>query len=120
VEFELVADRPFKFSMFLPYRLGLGDVELQVVTRRTPDGRLEIEQQITNNTDPLEILEFNCRLLIPGQIRQQHFVTRLGKGIDRRIYVVHGADALGGEDLLLRAEQVNGRRVLNYRIKIDE
>ena len=120
IDFEVSADRPYKFSMFLPYRLGLGDVELAVVSRRTPDGRLEVEQKITNNTEPLEILEFNCRLVIPGQIRQQHFVTRLGHGEDQRIYVVPNADSLRGGQLWLRAEQVNGRRVLNYHWKVED
>jgi hypothetical protein len=120
VEFDVAADRPYKFSMLLPYRLGLGDVDLQVVTRRAADGRLEVEQQITNNTEPLEILEFNCSLFIPGQVRQRHLVTRLGKGEDKRVYVVHGAEALRDKELWLRAEQVNGRRVLNYQWKVEE
>jgi hypothetical protein len=120
VEFEVAADRPLKFNMFLPYRLGLGDVDLQVVTRWTPDGRLEVEQHITNNTEPPEVLEFNCSLFIPGQIRQRHLVTRLAKGEDQRVYVVHGAQALRGKELWLRAEQINGRRVLNYHLKVEE
>jgi hypothetical protein len=120
VDFEINADRPYKFSMFLPYRLGMGDVELVVTTRRTPDGKLEIEQRITNNTEPPEVLEFDCRLVIPGKVRQRHLVTRLGKGEDKRIYLIPGADSLKGETLWLRAEQVNGRRVLNYKWKVDE
>ena len=120
IDFEVAADRPYRFRMFVPYRLGLGDVELTVVSRRTADGRLEVEQHITNNTDPLEILEFNCSLFIPGQVRQRHFVTRLGKGEDQRFYVVPNADALRGKALWLRAEQANGRRVLNFHLKVDE
>ncbi len=120
IDFEVTADRPYRFSMFLPYRLGLGDVELTVVSRRTPDGRLEVEQKITNNTEPLEVLDFNCRLVVPRQIRQQHFVTRLGHGEDKRIYVVPNAAALRGGQLWLRAEQVNGRRVLNYHWTVEE
>src|SRR5579872_4210739 len=120
IDFEISGDRSYKFSMFLPYRLGLGDVDLTVVSRWTPDGRLEVEQRITNNTEPLEVLEFNCSLFIPGQVRQRHFVTRLGKGDDQRIYVVPNAEALRGKELWLRAEQINGRRVLNYHWKVDE
>ena len=120
VDFEVAADRPYKFSMFLPYRLGVGDVDLTVISRRTPDGRLEVEQHINNNTDPPEVLEFNCSLFIPGQVRQRHFVTRLGLGEDKRFYVVPNADALRGKEMWLRAEQVNGRRVLNYHWKVEE
>jgi hypothetical protein len=120
IDFEVTADRPYRFSMFLPYRLGLGDVDLAVVSHRTPDGRLEVEQKITNNTEPLEVLDFNCRLVVPRQIRQQHFVTRLGHGEDKRIYVVPNAAALRGGQLWLRAEQVNGRRVLNFHWTVEE
>ena len=38
IDFDIAADRPYKFSMFLPYHLGLGDVDLTVVSRWTPDG----------------------------------------------------------------------------------
>ena len=120
IDFEVSADRPYKFRVYLPYRLGLGDVDLKVTTRRLPDGRLEVEQRIINNTEPLEILEFNCSLVIPHQIRQRHFVTRLGKGEDQRFYFLPNADAPRGEELLLRAEQVDGQRVLNYRWKVEE
>jgi hypothetical protein len=120
VDFEVSADRPYKFSMNLPYELGLGDVDLKVASRRMPDGRLEIDQRIVNNTEPLEILEFNCSLFIPGQVRLRQFVTRLGKGEDQRFYIVPNADSLRGKELLLRAEQIDGRRVLNFHWKVDE
>jgi hypothetical protein len=120
IDFEIAAERMYKFTMFIPYRLGLGDVDLQVATRWTADGRLEVEQHITNSTEPPEVLEFNCSLFIPGQIRQRHFVTRLGKGEDRRFYVVPAAEKLRGKELWLRAEQINGRRVLNFHFKVEE
>ena len=118
IDFEVAADRPYKFRVYLPYRLGLEDVDLKVISRRTPDGRLEVEQRIINNTEPLEILEFNCSLIIPKQVRQRHFVTRLGKGEDQRFYYV--PDAMRGDELLLRAEQVDGRRVLTFKWKVEE
>jgi hypothetical protein len=118
IDFEVSADRSYKFRVNLPYRVGLGDVDLQVVSRRTSDGRLEVEQRIINNTEPLEILEFNCSLFIPGEVRIRHFVTRLGKGDDTRLYFVPNAKR--GQELLLRAEQVDGSRVLNYRWTVEE
>ena len=119
IDFEVAADRPYKFRVNLPYRVGLGDVDLKVVSRRLPDGRLEVEQRIINNTDPLEILEFNCSLSIPGEIRLRRLVTRLGKGEDKQIYIVPNSNALRG-DLMLRAEQVDGLRVLNFKFRVEE
>jgi hypothetical protein len=118
IDFEVSADRPYRFRVNLPYCVGLGDVDLKVTSRRTADGRLEVEQRIINNTEPLEILEFNCSLFIPGEVRLRHFVTRLGKGEDQRFYFVPNAKR--GQELLLRAEQVDGLRVLNYRWTVEE
>ena len=120
IDFDVSADREYKFNVFLPYRLGIGDVDLKVACRRRDDGRLEIEQRITNNTEPLEILEFNCSLSIPGQIRLRNFVTRLGKGEDQRFYFIPNADGLRGKELWLRAEQVDGLRVLNFKWKVED
>lgn len=119
IEFKISADRQYRFSIQLPYQLGLGDVDLQVTSRRTPEGRLEIEQRIINKTDPPETLDFNCSLFIPGQVRQRQVVTRLGQGEDKRVYILPNADQLRGRDLWLRAEQIDGPRVLNYHWKVD-
>ena len=87
--------------------------------RKKDDGSLEIEQTIINNTEsPTEVLNFSCSLYIPGRIRQKRFVTKLGKGKDRRIYVVPNADELRGKTLRIRAEQIDGRRVLNKQWKV--
>jgi hypothetical protein len=42
-------------------------------------------------------------------------ITRLGRGEDRKIYVLPDAESLRGKELWLRAEQVDGLRVLNYK-----
>ena len=120
IDFEISADRPYKFTVYLPYQLGMGDVTMNVSGRRANDGRIEIEQIITNTTEPLEVLDFNCSLFIPGQIRQKQVVTKLGKGQDKRFYHIPFTDSLRGKALWLRAEQIDGRRVLNYHWKVPE
>ncbi|HVV99587.1 MAG TPA: hypothetical protein VHB77_04575 [Planctomycetaceae bacterium] len=115
IEFEISADRPYRFIVRRPYKVGLGDIVMRVTERRTPDGQLEIEQRIINNTEPLEILNFNCSLSIPGERRQRKLVVKLAKGEDLKFYYLPNADAMQGQELWIRAEQINGRRVLNYR-----
>ena len=115
LDFDIAADRQYRFRVYRPYRVGLGDVEIEVVETRLDDGRLQIEQIITNKTSPLETLSFNCSLFAPGQRRQKAFVTKLGKGRDRKFYYLPHADALRGTELWLRADQEGGSRVLNYR-----
>jgi len=120
IDFDIVADRRYQFRVERPYQVGLGDISLQVADRKLDDGRLEIEQIITNTTDPPEILNFRCALFVPGHKRQKQFVTKLGNDKDKKYYYIPNADELLGRELRLRAEQINGRRVLNKRWIVGE
>ncbi|MBX3449660.1 MAG: hypothetical protein KF777_08885 [Planctomycetaceae bacterium] len=112
---ELMTDRLHKFRVYRRYQVGLGDVEIEVIDRRLPDGRLEIEQIVTNRTKPLEVLDYRCTLFVPNSRRQRLTITRLGDGQDRKVYHLPDADALRGKELWLRLDQEGGRRVMNYR-----
>ncbi|MBW3543786.1 MAG: sporulation protein, partial [Planctomycetes bacterium] len=115
LEFALDAERAHRFRVRRAIEIGLGDVLIEVTDRRRDDGTLEIEQVLINNTEPEEILDFECSLFVPGQKRQKTVVTRLGRGRNRKVYAVPDADALQGRELWIRVEQVGGRRVLNKR-----
>jgi len=118
IDFNLTADLKYQFQVYRTIKVGLGDVGMQVFDRKLKDGRLEIEQIITNNIEPGEILNFRCSLFVPDRKRQRRIVTKLGKGRDRKFYYVPDAESLRGKTLWLRAEQINGNRVLNYRWKV--
>jgi hypothetical protein len=113
--FDITADRPYRFQVLCPYRIGSGDVSLHVTDRKLPDGRLEIEQTVINSTSPVEILEFRCSLLVPGSRRQKVRVTKLGAGEDRKFYYLPDAEAFRGKELRLKLEQEGGGRILNYK-----
>lgn len=118
IEFDLQADRPYRFTLKRELVVGLGDIDIEVAENRLPDGRLEVVQTITNRTSPTEVLNFRCDLFVPGVQRQRQYVVKLGPGRDTRRYRLSAADELRGKELWLRAEQENGRRVLNYRWKV--
>ncbi len=120
VDFEVVGDRPYRFRVHHDLHVGLDELLLKIVDRRLPDGRLEIEQVTVNKTDPVEVLDLDCTLFVPGAKRQRQYVTKLGRGEDRRIYHVPNADAHRGQEFWVRARQVRGRRVLNYRWIVGE
>lgn len=115
LDFRLFADRPYRLRVPYDYTMGLGDVILEVHDRKLPDGRLEIEQIVTNRTDPEEVLDFRCLLYIPNTRRQKAQITKLGRGLDRKFYYLPHAERFRGQTLSLRLEQDGGRRVLNYR-----
>ncbi|MEX1231362.1 MAG: hypothetical protein WEB58_14040, partial [Planctomycetaceae bacterium] len=116
IDFEITADRPYIFRVHYNYQVGLGDVTMRIIERvNTAENRLEIEQIITNNTSPTEILDFNCSLHIPGERRQKKMVTKLGVGQDRKYFTLPNADQMMGKELWLKAEQIGGSRILNHR-----
>ncbi|GIX04246.1 MAG: hypothetical protein KatS3mg114_0115 [Planctomycetaceae bacterium] len=120
LEFDILADRPYQFSVPRRYRVGLGDILLNVVDRILPDGRLEIEQIVTNRTDPEEVLDFRCALFVPHARRHLAYITRLGHGTDRKFYYLDRAEQYRGQVLWLRLEQEGGRRVLNHRWQVGQ
>jgi len=123
VDFEISADREYYFTVYRPYTLGLGDVTLDVkshIERKHGHAILVVEQIITNNTEPLEILNFNCNLLMPGRRRKKHSVVKLGRGEDHKFYRIFNAESLIGTEISLRAVQVDGKRFLNKSWKISD
>jgi len=117
IDFRITADRPYAFRVHRALQIGMGDVAMQIFDRKLKDGRLEIQQIITNNTQPEETLSFRCSLFSPGFRRQRRIVTKLGKGKDRKFYFLPDAEALRGKTLWIRAEEITGNRVLNFRWK---
>jgi len=115
IDVDLDADRKYRIRLYRPLEIGLGDVELNVVDRRLDNDILEIEQTLINKTAPAELLNFECSLFIPGSKRQKKLITKQGPGESVKFYYAPGADNLKGKELWLRAEQLGGRRVLNYR-----
>ncbi|MCA9014576.1 MAG: hypothetical protein KDA77_04510, partial [Planctomycetaceae bacterium] len=120
IDFEIFAERKYSIRVHRPYHVGLGDIVVNVVDKKLEGNVLEVEQIIINNTSPLETLQFRCSLFIPSMKRMQRFITELKNGQDRKLYYIPNADSLKGKELWIRAEQVNGRRILNYRWIVGE
>ncbi|QDU82861.1 hypothetical protein Pla110_46240 [Polystyrenella longa] len=122
IDLKIQADTlPYTLSLQLPYQVGLGDIEIEVVDVRTSDNGLIIKQIIRNNSVEDELLNFNCNLYIPGQRRKQTRVVKLGVGSsDTKTYHLKNADRWRGYSFRIRAEQDGGRRVLNKDWTIGE
>ena len=63
-------------------------------------------------------VSFKCYLYVPGRKRMTQFVEDHGRGVDIKTFRLTGGEALLGETLYLRAEEVNGSRILNYRVVV--
>ena len=64
LDFDITAERNYRFSVHRTLQLGLEDVQLRLTTRQREDGALLVEQQITNLSDfPIS---FQCILFAPA------------------------------------------------------
>lgn len=118
VDFEIQADRPYRFSVYRHIDVGLGDVYVKLDTRLTEDGELEVEQRLVN--EAAEPVSFRCQLYAPDRQRQRTDVVNLGPGCDVRTYRLPGGAELIGKTLWLQAEEIGGGRVLNYRFTAEK
>ncbi len=114
LDFDITADRNYRFSVHRTLQLGLSDVQLRLTTRQRDDGALVVEQQITNLSDfPIS---FQCILFAPGRRRETRQVIDLARGRNSIQFVLPRGEELIGQKLWLRAEEIRGPRVLNYTI----
>ncbi len=116
IDFDITADRNYKFSIYRNMDVGLGDVTIELSTRRNENGDLIVEQQLINHTD--EFVNFNCVLRAPRRRRMRERVLNAGRGSHTTVYVIPNGDDLVGESLWLQAEEIEGERMLNYRFTV--
>lgn len=110
---EVDAERSYRFSIYRWIEVGMGDVYLEIVTRLNARGELEVEQRMVNRGDGS--VSFRCQLLAPHRRRQTIRVVALDRGRDDKLYRLSDGKELIGKTLWLRAEEIGGPRVLNYR-----
>lgn len=117
IDFNVVADRDYRFSVWRELRVGLDDVTLQVNSYLGEDGRLLIEQQMRKTSG--EPSDFKCLLYAPDRRRKRALVFQLGKEVDRKRYTYLNSDGLIGAELRLRVEEQDGQRILIHRFTVD-
>ena len=118
LDFDLIADREYKFSVWRDMHVGLGELTLNVQTHLGEDGRLVVEQRMTDSTNSSS--DFKCILYAPGRRRKRSLVFHLGSDVDKKRYYYVDGEELIGRELKLRLEQVNGSRVLIHRFVAED
>jgi hypothetical protein len=117
LDFDITADRRYQFSIYRQMEVGLSDIYGEAFTRLNEKGELEVEQRITNETD--EVVSFKCYLYFPAALKRKRMMMHVedhGRGVDVKTFRVYNADQVIGHTLFLRAEEVNGSRILNYSV----
>ena len=114
IDFDVTADQRYRFSVFREMQVGLGEVVVKLETWLNDDGRLIVEQHLSNNSK--ERLSLDCTLFVPGHRRHRLQVYELGNMEVTDTYALPNGKELLGKTLWLRAEELDGPRVLNYHV----
>lgn len=117
IDFDINADRVYQFSVYRNIEIGLGEVTAELVARIDGDGMLEVDQRLINRED--RPVSFSCDLYAPDRRRQRAQVIDLTRGQDDTTYRFENGRELIGKTLWLRAEEIDGPRVLNYHVTVE-
>lgn len=117
-DYTFAADRAYRFSVYRDVRVGDQDIELELDTHIDQDGRLVVDQRMINYS--AQRADFKCLLRVDGRRTQKMQVFRLGNSYDRQQYIFPNGEELVGRNIWLRAEELNGTRVINHRVKVEQ
>jgi hypothetical protein len=113
IDFDVSADRPYKFSTYEKVYVGLKDVRIDLRSGIDAMGALLVEQEFVNlGQTPLS---FDFYLYAPDRKRKRLQLREVGPGSYKLEYVFPEGEDLIGKELWLRAEATDGLRVLNHR-----
>lgn len=108
IDFQIGARR---FSVYRTIHIGLGDVEFGLTSFLDDAGNLIVKQTLKNNTD--NFVSFNCMLFAKNRRRQHRRVRNLPRGEITNQFTFPNGQELIGTSLTLRAEEIDGMRILN-------
>ena len=115
LEFEIQSDRFDHFTMYRPIDVTLGDVAMDAHAALTEQGDLEVRQSLSNQGK--RAVSFRCDLISPDRRRQSTEIDLQPGAKSDFAFHLSLARELSGKALWLRAEEINGPRILNFRLE---
>jgi hypothetical protein len=115
LDFAIQADRFYRFAMVRPLEVTLGDVHFEGQAVLNDHGEMEVRQTLANQGK--KPARFRCDLLVPDRRRQSTEVLIQPAGKSELTYHLPDGAELQGKTIWLRAEEIDGPRVLNYRLE---
>jgi hypothetical protein len=114
-DFDLVSDKPYRFTIYRAITLGLGDVEILWDHSRIDDSLIQLRIELINNTD--RTLGFDCKLFPPGRPYQGFQILDAAPGSNIREVKIPLEASAAEREIWIRCEQIDLGRTLNYRVK---
>jgi hypothetical protein len=115
LEYEIQSDRFDHFTMYRPIEVTLGDVAISARAALTEHGDLEVRQTLSNQGK--RAVGFRCDLVAPDRRRQSMEIVVQPEAKSAFAYRLPDGRELLGKTIWLRAEEINGPRMLNYRLE---
>jgi len=115
LNFEIQADRLYRFAMYRALEVTSGDVTFEGWAVLNRHGEIEVRQTLANQGR--KEAGFRCDLLAPDRRRQSCEAIVQPSGKSEHMYRLPDGEQLLGKALWLRAEEIDGPRVLNYRLE---
>jgi hypothetical protein len=116
LDFEIRADRLYRFTMYRPLTVTLGDVMFEGRAALNSHGEIEVRQTLINTGK--RAASFRCNLQAPDRQRQTSEVSIQPTSKSDLTYRLTDGEQLLGKSIWLRSEEINGAHVLNFRIDI--
>lgn len=112
VRFDVVADRRYRFSAYPTLSVGNGDVTIELSSYLDDDGALIVQQRVINRVE--KPITLKCHLFPIGRLPLRTQIVGLSNGSDVQVYRIEDGRDLIGTELSLRAQEIDGPRLLHY------
>ncbi|MDA7979335.1 MAG: hypothetical protein MPJ50_11280 [Pirellulales bacterium] len=118
LDFRVVADRDYRFSVYRDIEVGMAEIEWDVTTRIDPGGVLHIEHRLRNLSDrPYRV---RAVLHSPNRQRRATPLLTVEPGINYHEVRIFDAHDLRGQTVRILLEEPGTNRFLNKRIKLHD
>lgn len=118
IDFNLTADREYRFSLYRNMVIGLKGIDVDFDTHLDAEGFLEVRAHLSNQTE--ESISFQCHLFVPERRRDKIQLLNLGSERRTITFRIPNGRELIGQDLVLRFEEIGGSRVMNQHLRVQE
>lgn len=117
VEFNLAGANENRLTLYRDLNVGIKGLRIDTATQ-FKGGQLLVHMTLINAST--EEANLSLYLFAPNRRRQRLQVVRMKPGRVRRTFVVPNGAQLQDEMVWLRAEEIQGEQILNYRIPVEE
>ncbi len=116
-DFQIEADKTQRFSTYHELTVGFDDIDFQWQLQKVSDTSVLLRLTAINRGN-LETT-FNCKFFPPPYPYQHFQAEKLAPGNNNREFLIQLPAVDDNAEFWIRCEELDTRRTLNYRVKID-